>query len=73
MSEQIPECSICYIPMNQQHERVKLHNCKHMYHIYCIKEWIKLKPSCPLCRDTVSNIDYHYMNVEYPKHIVTYY
>lgn len=28
--------------------------CKHLFHKKCIKEWIKIKKICPLCRKKIS-------------------
>lgn len=50
-------CSICLEdvpPMeisNQQ--KIKHLDCAHLFHKACIEEWIKQKPSCPLCRAPV--------------------
>lgn len=28
-------------------------NCSHMFHSHCIRDWIKLHSTCPLCRVAV--------------------
>ena len=42
-------CSICMEDFTEGEELV-LCPCKHCYHERCIKEWLKLKNSCPLCK-----------------------
>ena len=34
---------ICYLP------------CNHLFHSICIKNWIKIKKECPLCKRSISN------------------
>ncbi|CAF0708846.1 unnamed protein product [Brachionus calyciflorus] len=45
-------CAICLDDSNDQ--MYKLNNCKHEFHEFCFKEWIKhsSNPSCPLCRNS---------------------
>ncbi|XP_049401208.1 probable E3 ubiquitin-protein ligase ZFP1 [Solanum stenotomum] len=42
-------CSIC---LDDYYDKEKLTeiNCGHLYHFGCIREWIKLKNSCPICK-----------------------
>ena len=42
-------CSICIEDFTEG-EEVVLCPCKHRYHDHCIKEWLRLKNSCPLCK-----------------------
>ena len=42
-------CSICMEDFTEG-EEVVLCPCKHCYHDQCIKEWLRLKNSCPLCK-----------------------
>tara|TARA_Y100001970_G_C14131053_1_gene801735 strand:- start:900 stop:1382 length:483 start_codon:yes stop_codon:yes gene_type:complete len=44
-------CSICLEEFNSEKEIAFL-DCKHMYHMDCIIEWIKNEVSCPLCRNS---------------------
>lgn len=30
-----------------------LYSCEHMYHQFCIDEWLARNPHCPLCRSSV--------------------
>ena len=42
-------CTICLEDYTKG-EEVVLCPCKHCYHKHCIKEWLKLKNSCPMCK-----------------------
>lgn len=42
-------CSICY-----SHSPLHILPCGHIYHENCINEWIRIKNSCPLCRQKIS-------------------
>ena len=44
-------CSICLEEFNSEKEIAFL-DCKHIYHMECIIEWINKEPSCPLCRSS---------------------
>ena len=43
------ECSICLENL-ENHQYIKLVNCKHIFHKSCIDEWTKNHNTCPLCR-----------------------
>ena len=43
------KCSICREDFTEG-EEVVLCPCKHCYHDCCIKEWLRLKNVCPLCK-----------------------
>uniref|UniRef100_A0A915EVV6 RING-type domain-containing protein n=1 Tax=Ditylenchus dipsaci TaxID=166011 RepID=A0A915EVV6_9BILA len=45
------ECIICH----QQNilENYKELRCSHTFHKNCIDEWLRVKPTCPLCRSEV--------------------
>ena len=42
------ECSICLEELNENTTTLK--NCDHTFHTNCVNSWLKIKPSCPLCR-----------------------
>lgn len=42
-------CSICTEDFTEGDE-VVFCSCKHCYHNHCLKEWLRLKNSCPLCK-----------------------
>jgi len=42
-------CSICLEEFNSEKD-ISILDCKHIYHMDCIIEWINKDPSCPLCR-----------------------
>lgn len=49
-------CSIC-LEAFQINSIVSKLTCNHYFHKTCIKEWIKEKPSCPLDRKPIKNIN----------------
>ncbi|MCD7461040.1 RING finger protein 24 [Datura stramonium] len=42
-------CCLCLVDYCDGEDLAKI-DCGHVYHIDCIKEWIKLKNSCPICK-----------------------
>ena len=42
-------CSICMMEIVDG-EKVGALSCNHLFHVDCLKEWIKRKNSCPLCQ-----------------------
>ena len=46
------ECNICLDYINDN--ACKL-NCKHLFHINCIKKWININASCPICRKKIKH------------------
>ena len=42
------ECSICINTMEM--EDIERLNCKHFFHRQCLTTWMKIKPTCPICR-----------------------
>jgi hypothetical protein len=49
------ECPICKEDIKDN--LLKLNNCLHQFHSYCIKEWITINPTCPLCRTEINRDD----------------
>ncbi|KAI5147977.1 hypothetical protein ENBRE01_0037 [Enteropsectra breve] len=44
----IKECPICREDFNQDENVFQL-QCKHYFHDECIREWLQIKKTCPLC------------------------
>ena len=45
-----PKCTICLIDFNEK-EKIKIFTClQHIFHEDCIKNWLKNKRNCPVCR-----------------------
>ena len=42
-------CSICTDNDNNE-TKVKIDNCRHIFHRTCLQEWFKTNSTCPLCR-----------------------
>lgn len=51
------KCAIC---LNETNEEIKCPQCKTVYHNDCIYKWIKINPSCPLCRYPMENLVKYY-------------
>ncbi|PKA56469.1 putative E3 ubiquitin-protein ligase RHA2B [Apostasia shenzhenica] len=45
-------CPICQ-DTEGANEEIGALNCGHLYHLKCIKKWLKIKNNCPLCRASV--------------------
>ncbi|KAI4348864.1 hypothetical protein L6164_009533 [Bauhinia variegata] len=43
-------CSICLRDYKNTDMLRQLPDCGHLFHIKCIDPWLRLNPSCPLCR-----------------------
>lgn len=52
----LEECIICLGSFVK--DNITL-SCDHKYHKECIKEWIKEKDDCPLCRKILNSLDYY--------------
>ena len=51
------KCVICLTDVN---EEIKCPQCKTVYHSDCIYKWIRINPSCPLCRYPMKNLLKYY-------------
>lgn len=49
------DCSICY-DKSDLNKLVKL-DCNHLYHDTCIKKWIDISNTCPICRKNLKECD----------------
>ncbi|XP_043701596.1 probable E3 ubiquitin-protein ligase ZFP1 [Telopea speciosissima] len=52
-TDQIQEevsCVICLEEYKEREEVGTLKNCKHDYHVDCIKKWLSMKNVCPICK-----------------------
>ncbi|KAF3442855.1 hypothetical protein FNV43_RR16773 [Rhamnella rubrinervis] len=55
-SDQIQEegsCVICLEEYNNMDDVGALKTCGHDYHVNCIKKWLSMKNSCPICKGSV--------------------
>lgn len=46
-------CAICLVQFKTGDENITL-ICNHTFHANCIKSWIRISPSCPLCRESIN-------------------
>lgn len=42
-------CAICFFVMNQ----AKITNCNHFFHATCLRKWLYVKDSCPMCHSKI--------------------
>ncbi|KAL4599405.1 hypothetical protein ACB092_11G124800 [Castanea dentata] len=47
-----PSCSICLVDYKETDMLPLLPHCSHLFHQNCIDPWIRLHPTCPVCRKT---------------------
>jgi hypothetical protein len=47
-------CIIC-LENYKYHDKVAFMNCQHKYHSNCLKTWLNVNPSCPICRKDIIN------------------
>ncbi|XP_040987846.1 RING-H2 finger protein ATL67-like [Juglans microcarpa x Juglans regia] len=45
------ECAICLEEFIDGESCRVFHACKHLFHSACIDNWLRLNPSCPICRN----------------------
>ncbi|KAM3253761.1 hypothetical protein ACQJBY_047703 [Aegilops geniculata] len=43
-------CSVCLAEYADGDELRRLPGCRHAFHRRCVDEWLRRRPSCPLCR-----------------------
>ena len=48
------ECSICMEKFLEGDQIRELPGCGHIFHAECVAEWLKLQPSCPVCRRNIA-------------------
>ncbi|CAA3024149.1 probable E3 ubiquitin- ligase ZFP1 isoform X1 [Olea europaea subsp. europaea] len=51
VEQEINFCVICQTDYKEQ-ERIGILDCGHEYHRHCIKKWLLMKNSCPICKST---------------------
>lgn len=50
------QCSVCWEDFKLQ-EKVRQLPCEHVYHEPCIRPWLGLHGTCPICRKKLVNSD----------------
>ncbi len=58
-SENEEKCSIC-LKCYEMAECVFVSPCRHLFHFSCIVNWVRIKPTCPVCRTDFMNSFEHY-------------
>lgn len=48
-------CSICFDGFAVDIDVLKL-ECNHLFHIECIRQWLRLHSNCPVCRSNVGSV-----------------
>ncbi len=75
---EINECIICLDPINNEN-KINIFECNHYnsYHKKCANDWIKecinknIKPTCPVCRKKIIEIDIRY-TIRYDEQTINY-
>lgn len=55
--EELDICSVC---LDHIKDAITILECKHNFHPGCIREWVNMKPECPLCRKITEANERHY-------------
>ncbi|KAF3434423.1 hypothetical protein FNV43_RR25526 [Rhamnella rubrinervis] len=45
-------CSICLVDYKDTDLLRLLPECNHLFHLKCVDPWLRLKPTCPMCRNS---------------------
>lgn len=45
-------CSICLGDYKETDEFRMLPECGHLFHLKCVDPWLRLNPTCPICRNS---------------------
>ena len=56
-------CTICLEPIKQNDNYCEM-KCSHNFHADCIRDWVKYKQSCPVCRAAITDVIDHDHEVE---------
>lgn len=48
-----PACPICLLPIEEGEFLIEMTGCGHSYHVACIEHWLRLNPTCPLCKASI--------------------
>ena len=43
-------CSVCLGDYNEKDVLRMLPDCGHVFHLHCVDSWLRLHPTCPICR-----------------------
>jgi hypothetical protein len=46
------QCAVCLADYADGDELRLLPGCRHSFHRQCVDDWLRLRPSCPLCRSS---------------------
>ncbi|KAI9086819.1 hypothetical protein K1719_031413 [Acacia pycnantha] len=49
-SSSVMECAVCLSSLEDGEEARLLPNCKHVFHVACIDQWLASHSTCPICR-----------------------
>ncbi|EOY27407.1 Uncharacterized protein TCM_029258 [Theobroma cacao] len=48
------DCVVCLSKVSKGEKLRALPICHHSFHVHCIDAWLKVRPTCPLCRINVA-------------------
>ncbi len=57
MEKQFDECAICLMPLDNIKDNITVNCCNKQFHNICYIKWMRVKPECPLCRNTINKVN----------------
>lgn len=49
-------CSICFEGFTIGHDIIRLTPCRHVFHVNCIEDWLRIKALCPNCKGNIRQL-----------------
>ena len=55
LQQELQTCAICLGDVGEGERGLKGSVCSHLFHAQCLREWLKVRSACPVCKSTMRN------------------